>query len=101
MGAAPSSVATRPIDTASSPSASATPPAAATIRGRLRVGFGPLSGRSRTPQAAATLSGSAAVVLSLAPVALVPSRGGAVSAAPEPVNVPSPRLRLTTSYYCV
>ena len=60
MGAVPSSVATRPIDTASSPSVSATRTAAATIRLRLRDGLGPLCGRSRTPQAAATLPGSPA-----------------------------------------
>ena len=58
IGAAPSSAATRPMDTASSPSVSATRTAAATIRGRLRAGFGPLCDRSRTPQAAATSAGS-------------------------------------------
>src|SRR5579872_117901 len=60
IGAVPSSPATRPIDTAASPSVSATRTAAATIRPRLRDGLGPLCGRSRTPQAAATLPGSPA-----------------------------------------
>jgi hypothetical protein len=42
MGAAPSPAATRPIETASSPWVSATLIAAATIRGTLSAGFGPL-----------------------------------------------------------
>ena len=33
---------------------------ASTIRARLRAGFGPLCGRSRTPQAAATVAGTSA-----------------------------------------
>jgi len=53
-----SDAATRPMDTASRPSVSATRTPASTIRARLRVGFGPLCGRSRTPQAAATLAGT-------------------------------------------
>src|SRR6185437_14011430 len=57
IGAAPSALATRPMDTASSPSVSATATAASTILARLRSGFGPLCGRSRTPQAAATSAG--------------------------------------------
>jgi hypothetical protein len=57
IGAAPSSAATRPIETAFSLSASATRTAAATTRARLSPGFGPLCGRSRTPHAAATLPG--------------------------------------------
>src|SRR5579859_6834656 len=73
MGAVPSSAATRPMDTAFRPSASAIRTAASTIRGRLRTGLGPLCDRSRTPQAAAMLSGIPAL-------ALAPS----VSAAPEP-----------------
>src|SRR5580704_18462357 len=73
MGAVPSLTATRPIDTASKPSASAIRTAASTIRGRLSAGLGPLWGRSRTPQAAAMLSGIPA--LAIAPLA---------SAAPDP-----------------
>src|SRR5580704_17814657 len=62
MGAVPASAATRLIDTASSPSVSASRTAAAKIRLRLRDGLGPLCGRSRTPQAAATLPGSPATL---------------------------------------
>src|SRR5260370_30249308 len=72
MGAAPSSAATRPMETAFRPSVSAIRTAASTIRGRLSAGLGPLCGRSRTPHAAAMLSGIPA--LALAPL---------VSAAPE------------------
>src|SRR5580700_4141511 len=73
MGAVPSSAATLPMDTAFRPSASAIRTAASTIRGRLRTGLGPVCDRSRTPQAAAMLSGIPAPAL--APLA---------SAAPEP-----------------
>ena len=52
-----SDAATRPMDTASRPSLSATRTPASTIRARLRVGFGPFCDRSRTPQAAATVAG--------------------------------------------
>src|SRR5215472_3293991 len=45
------------MDTAARPSASATFTAAATMRSRLSPGLGPLCGRPRTPQAAATLAG--------------------------------------------
>ena len=69
----PSSAATRPIDTASRPSVSATRTAAATIRGRLRAGFGPLCGRSRTPQAAATLAGISPALRVPASAALEPA----------------------------
>jgi len=47
IGAAPSWAATRLIDTAASPSASATCTPASTIRARLRPGLGPRCGRSR------------------------------------------------------
>ena len=55
---APSSVATRAIDTADRPSARATSTAAATISSRLSPGFGPRAGRPRRPQAEAMLGGS-------------------------------------------
>jgi hypothetical protein len=58
MGAVSSDAATRPMDTASRPSLSATRTPASTIRARLRAGFGPFCDRSRTPQAAATVAGT-------------------------------------------
>src|SRR5216683_3507824 len=83
MGAAPSSAATRPMDTAPRPSASATRTAASTIRARLRAGFGPLCGRSRIPQAAAMLSGIRAL-------AVAPPRSALASAPPElAISLPS------------
>src|SRR6516162_4170355 len=57
---APRSAATRLIDTAPRPSRAAIVMAAWTMRSRLRPGFGPLPGLSRTPHAAATAAGSAA-----------------------------------------
>ena len=60
IGAVSSNAATRPMDTASRPSLSATRTPASTIRARLRAGFGPFCVRSRTPQAAATVAGSSA-----------------------------------------
>ncbi|WP_233527401.1 hypothetical protein [Micromonospora craniellae] len=56
--AAPSSRATRLIDTAPSPSDWATWIPAATTCSRLRPRFGPRLGRSHSPQASATFSGS-------------------------------------------
>src|SRR5689334_18165280 len=57
MVAAPSSVATRLIDTAPRPSVVATCTPAATMRSRVSPGFGPLPGRARRPQAAARTAG--------------------------------------------
>src|SRR3954451_12959686 len=65
MGEAPSSPATRAIETAPMPSAWASATAASTIRSRLSAGFGPLVGRARRPHAASRLAG----------------RGGSVAAA--------------------
>ena len=58
------------MDTASRPSLSATRTPASTIRARLRAGFGPLCGRPRTPQAAATVAGTSA---SIAPGPAIPA----------------------------
>src|SRR5690348_14076717 len=68
---APSSAATRPMDTDPSPSVTARWIPAATIRSRLSPGFGPRRGRPARPQASAMLggngsSGAAAAVASVA-----------------------------------
>src|SRR5215471_7572599 len=63
------------MDTAASPSRTARPTPALTIRSRVRLGFGPLRGRSRRPQAASTLAGK--------PVASPPLAGRLTSIAIE------------------
>jgi hypothetical protein len=45
------------METAESPSAAAIPTAASTMRSSVRPGFGPLTGRSRSPHAASMLAG--------------------------------------------
>ena len=58
MVAAPNSLATRLIETAARPSASATRTAASTMAGTLIPGRGPLGGRSRSPHALSMAAGS-------------------------------------------
>src|ERR1700678_801847 len=71
IGAVPASAATRPMETASSPSVSATRTPASTIRSRVRAGLGPLRGCSRTPQAAATVLEVALTISMLTPILLL------------------------------
>src|ERR1700733_10369054 len=78
---APSSAATRAIETAASPSVAPTWTAAATIFSRLSPGLGPLPGRSRSPQTAARLAGS--------PSAAPPPAAAGPSAAPPPAVGPA------------
>src|SRR5690242_6266786 len=80
---APSSAATRPMDTDPSPSVTARPIPAATIRSRLSPGFGPRRDRSARPQASAMLGGNgssgAGAAVAVPAVASAADRSGVAS----------------------
>src|SRR3954452_10570005 len=84
MGEAPSSPATRAIETAPMPSAWASATAASTIRSRLSAGFGPLVGRARRPHAASRLAGRGGSAPAAPSARAAPSAAGAPSAAAGP-----------------
>ena len=93
---APSSAATRPIETAASPSVAPTWTAAATIFSRLSPGLGPLPGRSRSPHTAARLAGSpsATPAAAVGAAAVGPAAAGPAAAGPaagRPGRVRSPQ----------